>query len=132
MESIGRPRVALASVWLMGLVTAVVIVQGALFGAFYSEGEKGFIGAHGIEGDLTGYISIVVLIPLAFAARFPKELRIGWWTVLWVVVWNVQAHVFGYGIEDVRWFEIIHIPLALFILAFGLYLVTLGQRARRS
>ena len=113
-------------------MVVIVFVQGALFGAFYSEGKEGLLDAHGIEGELTGYIAIVVLIPLAFMARFPKELRIGWWTVFWVVVWNVQGHVFGYGIEDVRWFEIIHIPLALFILAFGLYLVTLAQRARRA
>ena len=49
---------------------------------------------------------------MGFLARFPRRLRIGWWTVLLAILWNVQAHVFGYGIEDVRWFEMVHIPVA--------------------
>lgn len=122
--SVGRPQIARVYVWLTFLVAGVVFVQGFLFGAFYSERDSVFIDAHGIVGELSGYFGILVLIPLAFRAQFPRETRIGWWTVGWVALWNVQAHVFGYGIEDIRWSEMVHIPLAIFLILSGMYLAT--------
>ena len=35
------------------------------------------------------------------------------------VIWNIQAHVFGYGIEDVAWFGMLHVPLAFIIFGAG-------------
>ena len=128
MQTIGRPRLAIAYTWITALLTLVVFVQGFLFGAFYSERNRDFIDIHGLEGEFSGFIIVVVLIPLALAARFPRELRMGWWTVAWAVLWNLQAHVFGYGIEDVRWFAMIHVPLALFLLAMGLHLASRAHR----
>jgi hypothetical protein len=43
--------------------------------------------------------------------------------VLLTVLWNVQAHMLGYGIEDFRWFDMIHIPLAFRVLLLTLYLI---------
>ena len=41
MEQVtGRPRVAKAYAWLISLAALVVVVQGFLFAAFYSEAEK--------------------------------------------------------------------------------------------
>ena len=45
--------------------------------------------------------------------------------MLLAVLWSVQAHVLGYGIEDFRWFDIIHIPLAFGVLLLVLYLTVL-------
>ena len=132
MQLIGRPRVASAYVWLTALVATIVFVQGGLFAAFYSEGESGFINAHQWVGEITGYVALVVLSPLAFVARFPRELRVGWWTLAWAILWNIQAQVFGSGIEFVRWFEIIHIPLAIFLVVSGLYLALRAQQARKA
>ena len=42
-------------------------------------------------------------------------------------MWNIQAHVLGYGIEEVRWFEMLHIPLAFGILLLALYLTEFAR-----
>ncbi len=73
-------------------------------------------------GEISGIVVFVVGIPLAFLARFRKEWRIGWLTVILAVLWNIQAHLLGYGIEDVRWIEMIHIPVAFVIFGLALYL----------
>ena len=104
-------------------------MQGFLFSGFYSGQGKAFLDAHGIEGELTGFILVVVLIPLGFLARFPSSLHIGRWTIVLALLWNLQTHVFGYGIEDARWMEMIHIPTAFGILLLGLYLTTQAWRA---
>ena len=121
-EGVGRRRVAVAYTWLMGIATFEVILQGFLFSGFYARGQVGFLDTHGVAGELTGYVVTVVLIPLGFLARFPRSLGVGWWTVLLAVLWNLQAHLLGYGIEDVRWFEMLHIPVAFGVLLLALYL----------
>ena len=121
-ESAVRRRTASTYAWLMAVTASFVVVQGTLFAAFYSERDGGYIEAHGIVGSLVGMVLLVVLVPLGFLGRFPGGQRMGWWTVLLAVLWNVQAHIFGYGIADTRWFEIVHIPLAFGILALGAYL----------
>ena len=80
-------------------------------------------------GGISSYIAFIVLIPLAFVSRFPRELRVGWWALSWGILWNIQVHVFGSGIEDVSRFGIIHIPLAIFLVISGLYL---AFRARQT
>ena len=126
---IGRPRAGMVYAWLMGLATLEVIVQGFLFSGFYSQGESVFLDIHGIAGEMTGYIVLVVLIPLGFLAKFPRRLQIGWFTVLLAFLWNLQGHVFGYGIEDVRWFEMVHILLAFGALLLALYLTVQARNA---
>ena len=131
-DAIGRPKVALSYTWLIGLATLMVVVQGFLFSVFYSEGKEGVLTAHGEAGEVTGAVLLVILTPLGFLARFPRRMRVGWYTLLLAVVWNVQAHVLDYGIEDVSWFEMIHIPLAFFILASGLYLTVTTCKVLRK
>ena len=117
-----RPRLAKIFTVLMGLAFLEVILQGFLFSGFYSRGESAYIDIHGMAGELTGGIILVVLIPMSFFARFPRHLRVLWWTVLLAILWNVQSQIFGYGIEDVRWFEMVHIPLAFGVLLLALYI----------
>ena len=121
-ETIGRPKVARAYAWLIALTPLVIVVQGILFGGFYSRTEVDFLDAHGMLGEISGGIILIILTPLAFLARFPRRLGLGWWTLGLGILWNVQAHLFGYGIEDVKWFEMIHIPLAFIIFGIALYL----------
>ena len=102
---------------------------GVPFSGFYSGQGKAFLDSHGIEGELTGYILVVVLIPLGFLARFPRSLHVGWWIIALAFLWNLQAHAFGYSIEDVRWMEMVHIPTAFGLLLLGLYLTTKAYRA---
>ncbi len=40
--------------------------------------------------------------------------------------------MFGYGIEDFRWFEMIHIPLAIFLILSGMYLATRAHQVVRA
>ena len=128
MQDQMRLRLARAYTVVMGLAFLEVILQGFLFSGFYSRGDGTWIDVHGIAGEMTGYVVVVILIPLGFLARFPRRLRIGWWTVLLAILWNVQGHVFGYGIEDVRWFEMVHIPAAFGVLLLALYLVVQTRR----
>ena len=128
-QTIGRPKVARAYAWLIVLTPLAVIVQGILFAGFYSEAEKGLLDAHGMFGQILGIAIVVILTPLAFLARFPRRLRSGWWTLGLGVLWIIQAEVLGYGIEDVGWLEMVHIPLAFIIFGLALYLTWRAHRA---
>ena len=128
-QTIGRPKVARTYAWLMVLVPLAVIVQGILFAGFYSEAEGRLMDAHGLFGEILGIVILVILTPLAFLARFPRRMRVGWRTLVLAVIWNIQAHVFGFGIEDVGWFEMVHVPLALIIFGVALYLTQQAHRA---
>ena len=76
-----------------------------------------------VAGELTSYILVAVVVPLAFIARFPSGRRIAWWTVLLAAMWFVQAHLLGYGIERIgRWLAMVHIPMAFALLFLALYL----------
>ena len=128
-QNIGRPKVARAYAWLIVLVPLAVIAQGGLFAGFYSEAEGGFLDAHSIVADILGIAILVILTPLALLARFSQRLSTGWWTLGLALVWNIQGHVFGYGIADVGWFEMVHIPLAFIIFGLALYLTQHAHRA---
>ena len=98
--------------------------------SFQIDDERTFLDIHGYAGELTGYLVVVVLIPLGFIARFPRQLRMGWWTVGLAILWNVQVHVFGFGIEEFgRWFEMLHIPTAFAVLLLALYLTVRARTA---
>ncbi len=116
-----RPRLARIFTVVMGLAFLEVILQGFLFSGFYAQGNATYIDLHGMVGELAGNV-LIVLIPIAFFARFPQHLRVVWWTALLAITWNVQAWVLGDGIRDTRWFEMVHIPLAFGILLLALYL----------
>ena len=126
-QAIGRPRIATAYAWLISLAALTVVVQGFLFSAFYSEAEKGFLDAHGVVADISLLVVALIITPLAFLARFPKSMRIGWLTLALAVLWFGQ-HTIGYEIEDTRWIEQIHIPLGLIIFGLALYLTAKAHR----
>ena len=127
-ETLVRRRTASVYAWLVAVIASFVVVQGTLFAAFYSERDGAYIDAHEVVGSLVGLILLVVLVPLGFLARFPGGPRIGWWTVLLTVLWNVQV-ILGYGIADASWLEIVHIPLAFGIFGLAAYLAFRGFRA---
>ena len=130
-QTIGRPRVARAYAWLITLATLTVILQGFLFAAFYSEGERDFITIHSRVADISLLVVVLIITPLAFFARFPRGLRMGWLTLVLAVMWFAQ-HSTGFLIEDTRWLEMIHIPLALLIFGLPLYLTGKAHRALRG
>ena len=90
------------------------------------------MNAHEQLGVASELFTLVILTPLGFLARFPRKWRVGWQTLALAVVWNIQAHVFGYGIEDERTLEMVHIPVAFLIFGFALYLTgkTFGESLR--
>jgi len=108
-----------------------VVVQGFLFSAFYSEAEKDFLDAHGIVADISLLVVVLIITPLAFVARFPRNLRMGWLTLDLAVLWFVQ-YILGYSIENDRWIEMIHIPLGLIIFGLALYLTAKAHGAVRG
>ena len=126
-QAIGRPRVASAYAWLISLAALVVVVQGFLFAAFYSEAEKGFLDAHAAVADISLLVVALIITPLAFLARFPRNLRMGWLTLALAVLWLAQ-HSTGFELENTRWLEMIHIPLGLGIFGLALYLAGKAHR----
>ena len=130
-QAIGRPRVASAYAVLIALAALQVIVMGFLFAGFYSEGNRGFIDAHAAGADISLLVVVLIVTPLAFLARFRKDRRIGWLTLTLAVLWFVQ-HSLGYGLEDVRWLEMIHIPLAFVIFGLAFYLTGRAHRALKG
>ena len=128
-RTIGRPIIARIYAWAAALAALVIIVQGITFGGFYS-GRGNLLNVHGELGEISGIVVLVILTPLGFLARFPRRWRIGWLTLVLAVVWNIQAHVFGYGIEDERTLEMVHIPTAFLIFGLALYLA--GKTLRAS
>ncbi len=84
-----------------------------------------------MAGTITGLV-VLLLIPVSLLAGFPRRLRLGWWTALLAVLWNVQAHVFGYGIADNRWFAMVHIPVAFGVLLLAAYLTVRAWNALQS
>ena len=120
-QDIRRPRVARVYAVLIALATLMVVVQAFLFAAFYSEGDKEFIDVHARVADISLLVVVLIVTPLAFLARFRRDRRIGWLTLVLAVLWFVQ-HSLRFGIEDERWLEMIHIPLGLVIFGLALYL----------
>ena len=83
MQAAGRTRVVQAYVWLTGIVTLFLFVQGGLIGAWlYKPSEDWTLDAHGIVGSVIGFVAIVPFL-LALRARFPRRLKLGWWTFAW-------------------------------------------------
>ena len=67
-------------------------------------------------------ISRFSLVFLAFFARFPRDLRAGWWALAWSLLWNIQVWVIGDGIRDEPRLEMIHIPVGIFLVVSGMFL----------
>ena len=121
-STIGRPRVARAYAWIVAVSALVVVAQGLTFAGFYSRAQISFLDAHGQMGTISGIIVLLVLTPLGFLSRFPSGWRMGWLTLALGILWNAQAHVFGYGIEDERTLVMVHIPVAFLVFGLALHL----------
>ena len=127
-KAIGRPVIAHIYAWGVALAALVVIVQGIMFGGFYS-GRGDLLEVHEWLGAISGYVVLVILTPLGFLARWPRGWQIGWLTLVLGVLWNIQAHVLGFGIEDERSLQMVHIPVAFLIFGLALYLAGKTLRA---
>ena len=130
-QPIGRPRVSRVYTVLIALATLTIVVQGFLFAAFYSEGKRDFIDVHSLVADISLLVVVLIITPVAFLARFRRDRRIGWLTLVLAVLWLVQ-HSLGFGIVEARWLEMIHIPLAFLIFGLALYLTGKAYRALKG
>ena len=75
MQAAGRTRVVQAYVWITGIVTLFVFVQGGLIGAWlYKPAEDWILDTHGDVGSVIGFVAIVPFL-LALRARFPRRPR---------------------------------------------------------
>jgi hypothetical protein len=122
----GRPRVAKAYAWLISLLALAVILQGA-FAAAGLYHDRDLIAFHRMLGDLSMILAVLVLLPLAFLARFPRSLRIGLLTAVLAVLWIVQ-YFLGDFIGQVRWLAILHVPNAFLMFGLALFLAGLAHR----
>ncbi len=132
-QAIGRPRVAKAYAWLISLVALLVIVQAVLFGAFYEKFNEDFIDVHWAVAFIFMIVLVLIITPLSYLARFPRELRMGHLTVFLAVLWIVQWTLGSAITEDnERWVATLHIPNAFLIFGLGLYLTGKAHRAVRG
>jgi len=119
VETIGRPLLARLFASVMSLVTLVVILQGVLFGGFYRNlsPDSTWMDVHSLVGIITVAVVVLVLAPLSYLARFPRNTYITVLTFALAVAW-ILTYEMGRAIEDERSLAIAHIPLALAV--FGL------------
>ena len=119
VETIGRPLLARLFASVMSLVTLAVILQGVLFGGFYRNlsPDSTWMDVHSFVGIITVAVVVLVLAPLSYLARFPRNTYITVLTFALALAW-ILTYEMGRAIEDERSLAIAHIPLAVAI--FGL------------
>ena len=119
VETIGRPLLARLFASVMSLVTLAVILQGVLFGGFYRNlsPDSTWMDVHSFVGIITVAVVVLILAPLSYLARFPRNTYITVLTFALAVAW-ILTYELGREIEDERTLAMVHIPLAVAV--FGL------------
>ena len=123
-----RPTAAKLYRLLIILTPLVVLLQGFLFGGFYSGGAA-FLDIHLWLGRISFAVLLLVILPAALRAGFDPASRIVPATAALAALWTVQQSL-GEGTVDYRWFSALHVPLG--IAMFGLSLLLAGAAWRRA
>ena len=103
----------------------------SFFAGFYSEASQDWLDGHRIVGDLFLTVVLIVLLSLAYAARFPGGLKMEPLTWVLAVLWVVQW-AFGNWTEDARWLAILHISNAFLVFGYTVFLTGKAHRAVRG
>ena len=112
-----RPAAAKLYRLLIILTPLVILLQGFLFGGFYSGGGATMLDIHLWLGRISFAVVLLFILPAALRAGFDPATRIVPATAALAVLWTVQQSL-GEGTVDYRWFSALHVPLG--IIMFGL------------
>ena len=124
-----RPTAAKLYRLLIILTPLVILLQGFLFGGFYSGGGATMLDIHLWLGRISFAVVLAVILPAALRAGFDPASRIVPATAALAALWTVQQSL-GEGTVDYRWFSALHVPLG--ITMFGFSLVLAGMVWRRA
>ena len=118
-QHIGRPFLAKLYAVIVSLTTLAIILQAVLFGGFYQDlsPDSIWLNLHGIVGNVTALLVILILTPLSYLARFPANIRITILTFALALIW-ILIYEMGRASDQETSLVMIHIPLA--VVAFGL------------
>ena len=122
-----RPTAAKLYRLLIILTPLVVLLQGFLFGGFYSGGGATMLDIHLWLGRISFAVVLVVILPAALRAGFDAASRIVPATAALAALWTVQQSL-GEGTVDYRWFSALHVPLGIAMFGFSLALTGLAWR----
>ena len=122
-----RPQLARAFAWLVSLTPLLVILQAFLFGGFYDKFNGDLIDAHRDLGFVS-MIFVVVLVILAYVARFPGESRVLRLAIALALLWIIQWLLGSLTSEEARWVAILHVPNGLLVFGLALLLVAKTHR----
>ena len=124
-----RPAAAKLYRLLITLTPLVILLQGFLFGGFYSGGGATMLDIHLWLGRISFAVVLLIILPAALRAGFDPASRIVPATAALAALWTVQQSL-GEGTVDYRWFSALHVPLG--ITMFGFSLVLAGMVWRRA
>jgi len=113
-----RPTAAKAYRLLIALTPFVVLLQGFLFGGFYSGGGATMLDIHLWLGRISFAVVLAIILPVALRAGFDPATRIVPATVALAALWTFQQAL-GEGTVDYRWFSALHVPLGIAMFAFS-------------
>ncbi|MBM3926407.1 MAG: hypothetical protein FJ320_10590 [SAR202 cluster bacterium] len=126
-ETIGRPKFARIFAMLVPLLPLILLLQAIMFAGFYEEFNRDFLDIHLYVARISN-IFVVLLLVIAFVARFPRSYRVLPIMIAIALLWIIQDAM-GESISDARWLVWLHIPNA-FIL-FGLTIALAGRLHRQ-
>ena len=113
-----RPTAAKTYRLLITLTPLIVLLQGFLFGGFYSGGGATMLDIHLWLGRISFAIVLAVILPAALRAGFDPATRIVPATAALAALWTVQQSL-GEGTVDYRWFSALHVPLGIIMFGFS-------------
>ena len=113
-----RPAAAKLYRLLITLTPLVILLQGFLFGGFYSGGGATMLDIHLWLGRISFAVVLLVLLPAALRAGFAPASRIAPATAALAALWTVQQSL-GEGTVDYRWFSALHVPLGIAMFGFS-------------
>ena len=125
-----RPAAAKLYRLLITLTPLVILLQGFLFGGFYSGGGGTMLDIHLWLGRISFAVILLVILPAALRAGFDPATRIVPATAALAALWTVQQSL-GEGTVDYRWFSALHVPLGIAMFGLSLLLAAMAWRWRR-
>ena len=124
-----RPAAAKLYRLLITLTPLVILLQGFLFGGFYSGGGGTMLDIHLWLGRISFAVVLAVILPAALRAGFDPASRIVPATAALAALWTIQQSL-GEGTVDYRWFSALHVPLGITMFGFSLLLAGAAWRCR--
>ena len=124
-----RPTAAKLYRLLIILTPLIVLLQGFLFGGFYSGGGATMLDIHLWLGRVSFAVVLLFILPAALRAGFDPATRIVPATAALAALWTVQQSL-GEGTVDYRWFSALHVPLGIAMFGLSLVLAAMAWRPR--